>query len=64
MEPRSFGQNFLTFFCVLVAEKKIVRFMKIVMDFFDRKFKELVYDTQTFRIFSDFSVLVSEKKNG
>ena len=32
MVPRAFGQNFLRF-SVLVAEKKIVRFMRNVMDF-------------------------------
>ena len=32
MVPRSFGQNFLRF-SVLVAEKKIVIFMKNVTDF-------------------------------
>ena len=69
MVSRSFGQNFLRFFCVLVAEKKIVRFMKNVMDFllsslfclFLNDLSEILrtsswYPDLSLRIFSDFSV--------
>ena len=44
MAPRPFSQNFLRFFCVLVAEKKIVRFMKNVIDFLSSQLAPLIFE--------------------
>ena len=44
MVPRSYGQNFLRFFCVLVAEKRIVRFMKNVIDFLSSQLAPLIFE--------------------
>ena len=42
MVPRPFSQNFFRFFYLLVYEKKIVRFMKNVMDFLSSSIAPLI----------------------